>query len=291
MRGVEVLTGDEQGTRSPGSLCPAPLCSFLVAVALGAVLHPLQFTLVQFLEGYWGVSGVAVRLRALRTAAYDRRRDYLLDTKIEGVLGRQDDDEALASEVRADEASRLLTYLPTSRRSLMPTRLGNVLRRYEMNAGSEYGLPVLVFAGHLVQVAPAEQVRYLNDQRTALDFAVKCCLVGIIGSIVAVIFLWQHGLWLALTTVPYMLAYGSYRGAVIVAHDYGKALEELVVLNRFALYERLRLKLPADTEDERKTNATLTSLTRDHASRQRLPYKHPETTNPDGNAPSPVPET
>jgi hypothetical protein len=53
------------------------------------------------------------------------------------------------------------------------------------------------------------------------------------------------------------LAYLSYRGAVVVAGSYGTAVAVVIELNRFRLYERLRLPMPADTDEERRQNALL----------------------------------
>jgi hypothetical protein len=129
----------------------------------------------------------------------------------------------------------------------MPTRLGNVLRRYEQLAG-------------------------------------------------------------ILALVPCTIAFASYRGAVVVAHEYGTALVVLTDLNRFSLYEQMRLPLPDDLEDERTTNkqlATVLSLDNVTADKREaepafLDFVHPPPTPliiyggstgqqpPDGGKPSPT---
>jgi len=273
LTGTGAWTGPPDWSRSVRSLTNVTVSGVvvfvLVALAVAALLHPLQFALVQVLEGYWGTSTFAMRLRAVRTEAHDRRRDRLMELAM-AAAGR---DRTIARVAHA-EAERELSYLPDSE-NMMPTRLGNVLRRHEYDAGQEYALPVLTFAGQLAHVAPPEQVRYVNDQRTALDLAVKCCLIGLLGTVAAVVLLWQHGLWMIVALVPYLVAYGSYRGAVVVAHGYGRALQDLVVLNRFALYERLRLPMPVDTAHERTTNTTLFALTEEHSPEESVTYEHP----------------
>lgn len=257
----------------------------LIAIAIGAALHPLQFTLVQLLEGYWGTSSLAIELRTTRTAGYDEKRRLLLG--VEQLASEKLEDASSPNltmlYVSSDEADRQLSYYPRTPRFLMPTRLGNVLRRYEIDVGSEYGLSVVTFIGHLAAVASPEQMRYVNDQRIALDFAVRCCLTGLLGSVVAVIFLWQHGFWLLVALAPYFLGYLAYRGSIIVAHKYGRALGALVDLNRFELYQRLRLVLPATTDEERSLTGTLSLLTEQHSPIASLPYTHPipSSENPD----------
>jgi hypothetical protein len=214
-------------------------------------------------------------------------------------------------------------YYPRYPQHLMPTRLGNVLRRYEIDAGSEYGLSVLTFAGHLATVASPEEMRHVNDQRIALDFAVQCCITGLLGSAVAVVFLWwhgglcktsemgsaimsltcedanswscfqgvlhkPHGIWLLVALAPYFFRYFAYRGSIVVAHEYGRALGALVDLNRFELYQRLRLVLPKTTYEERRLTKILDLLTEQHEKDENLLYVHPvpssETSAPDKNS-------
>jgi hypothetical protein len=95
--------------------------------------------------------------------------------------------------------------------------------------------------------------------------------------------MWYHGFWLLLALAPYAVSYATYRGAVVVAHEYGTALAVLIDLNRFALYDRLHLNAPDSLTDEKKLNSMLTSILRLDAvdlrkrlSEARLDYVHPE---------------
>ena len=45
----------------------------LVGFGLGLAIHPLQFAVVQFFEGYWGVSRPALRMRSERIMRYQRQ--------------------------------------------------------------------------------------------------------------------------------------------------------------------------------------------------------------------------
>ena len=142
----------------------------------------------------------------------------------------------------------------------MPTRLGNVLRRYERLAGYQYRLDAVQVIRHVAFVAPEGHIEYLNDQRELLDLSVRMCATSIVAVVVAVSFLWHHGPWLAIALIPYGLAYLSYRGAVVVAHEYGEAICTVIDLDRFALYDFLRLPRPKNTASERSMNAALGKL-------------------------------
>jgi hypothetical protein len=89
----------------------------------------------------------------------------------------------------------------------------------------------------------------------------------------AILFLWPDGLWVLVALAPYALAYLSYRGSLVAAGHYAAALDTLVNLNRFTLYQQLHLKLPASTEDEKVTNAKMATLF-DHVY-EEIDYEHP----------------
>lgn len=251
----------------------------LASVALGVITHPIQYALVQFFEGYWGVGRLARRARAARIMRYRRRVAYLefgVGDEMERVLskrrhlGKRDEIERLSVE---DERARLRAGFPVEwerdedqpdqdQCEIMPTRLGNVLRKYERLAGAPYGLDAVSVLPHIALLAPAQRIAYLNDQRQTLDLAVRMCATSLVAVLVAIAFLWRHGPWLLLALVPYGVAYISYRGAIVVAHEYGTAICVLVDLDRFALYSALHVRQPQSTGSERRMNDELMKMMR-----------------------------
>ena len=157
---------------------------------------------------------------------------------------------------------------------IMPTRLGNVLRRYESQAGRQYSLDALQVVPHLLLIAPANHVDYINDQRSQLDLAVRMTFIALLASATALLFLWPYGVWVLVAAIPYMLAYLSYRGSVIAAGHYGSALDTLINLDRFVLYEHLRLPPPVDTKAERWRNEKMKHLF-EYNDAEVVDYKHP----------------
>ncbi|HEU0087929.1 MAG TPA: hypothetical protein VFQ77_09790, partial [Pseudonocardiaceae bacterium] len=59
---------------------------------------------------------------------------------------------------------------------------------------------------------------------------------------------------------------------IVASRHYGRALATLVDLNRFALYERLRLELPTDTQQERELTERLSRLALLHSEDENVPY-------------------
>jgi hypothetical protein len=143
---------------------------------------------------------------------------------------------------------------------VMPTALGNTLRRHEMLAGAAVGLPVLSWATHIGLVADPAHNRYINDRRTEMDLAVRMSFSSVIAAVVTFALLWNDGWWATATLIPYMFAWLSYKGAISSADAYGAALCAWVDLNRIRLYQALAL-VPAPTiTDEKERNGKLQGL-------------------------------
>jgi hypothetical protein len=71
----------------------------------------------------------------------------------------------------------------------------------------------------------------------------------------------------------------SYRGSVVAAGHYGSALDTLINLDRFMMYQRLHLKLPDSIEEEKMTNASMAELF-NYSPHEHITYEHPSA---DGN--------
>jgi hypothetical protein len=252
-----------------------------LSVGLGVIIHPIQFAVVQFFEGYWGTTSFAQNIRSQRILHYQdlcRRlnQDKMsADRKIKKL--RKAGVHHAAARVKPlsqyDEVSRILENFPRAFDDVMPTRLGNVLRRAEMQAGSQYGMNALQAVPHLLMIAPTSHVDYVNDQRSQLDLAVRMTLMSVLASATALVFLWPHRLWALIAVVPYVIAYLSYRGSVVAASHYGSAFDVLINLDRFVLYEKLHINLPATTKDEKAANRKLTRLLGYDA--EVIRYSHP----------------
>lgn len=253
-----------------------------VGIALGIALHPLQFSIVQFFEGYWGIRSRAQSVRLRRIAHYQGIFLDLDSKQVEAseklskipLRNEEDLDPRRPHISLAEEASRLLGNFPQVTEQVMPTRLGNVLRRYETQAGAQYGLDALQVVPHLMLTAPDHHVAYVNDQRSQLDLAVRMAFMSIIACATALLFLWPHGFWVLIAIIPYGTAYLSYRGAVVAAGHYGSAFDTLINLDRFSMYDQMGLPLPDGTGQERITNKKLMALLR-YDNTQILAYRPP----------------
>jgi hypothetical protein len=270
----------------------AGLGLLLVALlACGLILQPFQFAFTQLLEGYWGTSAPA--LRAMRRSArrhterllrldqiYELARDSIAHSD-ETLAQAQADQDALVSDGRYTkaaaeavdrrrldelgrsmhtrleglEAYRLrMKYYPEQVGEVMPTTLGNVLRRHERLAGASFELDAVSTAILLAQTSEPTLREYYDDARTDLDLATQTVLMWTVLTVLGVVLLWPYGVWLLIPTITAILAALAYRGAVETAGAFGEALATLVILGRFDLYSALHVPPPADADFERIQN-------------------------------------
>jgi hypothetical protein len=265
----------------------------LFSLGLGVVIHPIQFATVQFLEGYWGTGRIAQKIRSQRILHYqllcrrlNQKRNDASDTLADWHDRKVRTTLTIRTPLRSqyDEADRIRSSaFPANLEEVMPTRLGNALRRTESQAGRQYGMDALQVVPHIMLIAPASHVEYVNDQRSQLDLAVRMTLVSAAASATALLFLWPYGFWAFVATIPYAVAYLSYRGAVVAAGHYGAAIDTLINLDRFTLYQQLHLQLPKSAKHEQHMNEKVRRLF-EYEDDVRIAYQHPGDQAPEVQA-------
>src|SRR5664280_2441693 len=235
------------------------------------------------LEGYGGLGRLHRRFVLARLLVYRRRRLALIDTRDVARmhrkaltlrrLGDRQYERYAYVLIAEQEANRALAGFPEEAWRVMPTRLGNALRRHEDAAGRPYDVNAVGVMPHIALCAPPEHLAYLNDQRTLLDLSVRLCVVSLLAAAAGFVLLARDGLSLLLCLAPYLLAYVFYRGSIVAANQYGTAVSPVVALNRFRLYEQLHMPIPEDAASERQANALLGRLLA--GERVDLPYAPP----------------
>jgi hypothetical protein len=93
-----------------------------------------------------------------------------------------------------------------------------------------------------------------------MDTSVRLCIVSLLATALSVASLRTDGLWLLVALGPYVCAYIAYRASVSAASEYTTAVSTVIDLDRFALYESLRIGIPRDTNEERAVNQVLMAL-------------------------------
>ena len=234
----------------------------IAIVALGLLVHPLQFALVQALEGYWtfaGGLGDIAAARGRQRQLSERRRLNKLRLETAPTTWRERRNPAIIP-LRQERANHRLTDFPHRKERTMATTLGNVLRRAEDFAGDRYGLDAIQWIPRLHPLAAPEMVAAITDARNQMDVALRFVLVWLVATVFGLVALAPHGgPWLLLTLATYFLAWLSYRGGVHAARGYGETLVWAIDLYRFQLVEQLRLPLPISLPRERVLNRQIST--------------------------------
>jgi hypothetical protein len=89
---------------------------------------------------------------------------------------------------------------------MMPTRLGNVLRRHELEAGAPYALEAVTVIPRLLPVASDSIRESVDGARTQLDLSVTYCLVWSLAALIALGGFADDGWWIAWTLAGLLLA-------------------------------------------------------------------------------------
>ncbi|HEV7649981.1 MAG TPA: hypothetical protein VGP26_17675 [Actinophytocola sp.] len=264
----------------------------LATVVLAVLLRPFQVRTVQFLEGYWRRGGLAKALaveRHTRNAAVISARRYAApplrphDTDFAVVARfarRRHRAKAIANQAVGD-----WTRYPTAAVQIMPTALGNVLRRAESTAGERYGLRTVDtyrrLHPHLSSALDAE----INAQLNAIDSMSTFVLVFTVQVLASAALVARWDWWSLLPVALLVLAMLAYRGAVVAARDHGVLLATAYDLHRWDMLSAMHLPLPTTGDAEIKLNRRLSDLmTRDGplpAEEQRTwRYAHPPDSPP-----------
>jgi hypothetical protein len=212
-----------------------------LAIAISVLLHPFQFALVRVLEGYWHAWTIG-RFLARPAVAWQRHRRRRLET-----IAWSDALTTVERQRKALATARLLTYPAEAR--LLPTRLGNVMRAAEDDAGQRYGLDTVTMLPRLYPHLSAATREMLSDMRNQLDASVRFCFALLVAATLSAVGLARHGWWLV-TAMSVALAWLAYRAAIRAAVGWGQGLYLAFDLHRFEMLRALHAPLPADRREE-----------------------------------------
>jgi hypothetical protein len=234
----------------------------VAAIVLGLLVfsvatYPLQTPLIQLLEGYWWGLPFGPELADRATERFrkewDEVRDILVKTE------RQPHWDWIAKNAGRNAQFRS-DLLPRRREELLPTALGNALRRGEGGAGERYRLDTQVAVPRLTPLLAPGVLGELNDLRNQLDAAARLCVAAGVATAASVGLLLRHGPWLFLGLAMYLLTWACYRSSVAAARRFSLSLAAAIDLYHLKLYDALSLERPADLEQERNRNDALSRL-------------------------------
>ena len=247
--------------------------AFLVVALASGVLHSVNVPLTRLYEGYpWARSFVGARRTAryvnehrvlsARWRGYRTLRYGIEDQAVAAALG-------VTATVQADLSSEhsrigrvLMERFPTQS-LILPTRLGNAIRAFEVYPQEQYGISAITMWPRLIAVIDKDYAAAIAEQKASFDFmlnasalsVLSAAMLAVIGVMfplpfVAVSWLVQ---WLLQLVVLIGLAYWFYEGAVSRAIAWGHMVRGAFDLFRLDLLRKLGFaQLPATVRDERR---------------------------------------
>ncbi|GHO88011.1 hypothetical protein [Dictyobacter formicarum] len=223
--------------------------ALLAVVISSAVVKRFDFLMLRLLEGYWprwpGIEKLRGRLIDRKADQCDQKEEQRNKLYQKGWdnLSREEREEYIDLE-------NYLQYIP-GRTMLLPTQLGNTLRKAESHA-DRYGLDTIVCWPHLWLLMPDQARQDLTEARASLDTAVRLFTWSIL-------FLLWIGLAWWILPISFIVAFYAYRWSLLNAKSYSDLLMASIDLYRDKLYEALCWPLPTDPADEKKKGQVLTS--------------------------------
>lgn len=245
------------------------LLTFVLAVlTLGGLLSFMNTPLIRFYEGYpwldtflgrWLVrrqqrrfSDLENRARALHSLHAARRE--LPGFRLEETTNRALADESLAS------LQELRQAFPHTVHHVLPTRLGNTIRKAETYPEREYGIYSIEMWPRLLGVIPRDYHAFLETGDSGLNFMINCAALS--GLLSMSLFLTglafpsllvQWPWWLFKVVLFGFLSLVFYDQAVDQAAAWGGVFEATFDLYRLELLEELTgQEPPAAREAERR---------------------------------------
>ena len=265
----------------------------LCAAIVGLILNAVQTPLYRFLEGYawpsrarsWGV-GQQLRDKQKLDQDYELAAYLSYDPSQLSEERWRHLEQLLAnagrkgSSVRQWEGALILERLqryPRKDDNVLPTRLGNAIRRFELYADERYQLDSQSFWYQLRGLAPEEMRKQEDAARAGVDFFVAffygnaLLMLGTVG-----LFLQSRDLATTVLVLAAMAVsmFMSYHLAVRATDEWAAAVEAMVDVGRKPLADGMGLKLPATLAEERDMWRKLSRFVTDRYSAASFPDEH-----------------
>jgi hypothetical protein len=241
------------------------------------LLRPLQISLVWMLEGYWDRTPVLKWIEPLALERHLRRRraaEVTADQEIEFGTSRllrsviEDRRHTRRQRTRQRDAELRMDRYPEDREQegdaneirLMPTMLGNALRKGEDDAGDRYGLDFPTIAPRLYPHLSGKISTEIARNFDAMESGASLTIVFLLAATSSVPLLWRGDAWFLTVPIALLLALLAYLGTLRTAREHGLLLASAVDLHRFDMLAKLRYELPETVDDEWELNQQLSAF-------------------------------
>lgn len=253
---------------------PVVVLIFTIGVlVLSVVLDNINIPIIRLYEGYpWKDSWIAMPLLARRKKHFKKCRDT---RRIMEKLLREARLKRISPCVQNVDHSELMRLInssyPDRLRSVLPTKLGNVIRGFEVYSRRQYGVQAINLWPRLVAVVEGNLKDSLQSAKTYFDFMIHCAfLSAILGGVVFAVGLYWHSsglfengfskaglaiIWPWLTWFIFFITISHlfYLASISRASEWGTQVKAAFDLYRNVLLEKLGYEhKPTTAEEERK---------------------------------------
>jgi hypothetical protein len=149
---------------------------------------------------------------------------------------------------------RANNLFPPESESVLPTRLGNVIRAFEAYAGERYGIESVTIWSRLLSVLPLEFLDKVKEVKASFNFLLNTViLLQLLGLELLFLPPYQNYHWRFLAALlSFVISYLIYRAAVSRAIDWGYMFNTAFDLYRRDLLRQLGFRPPSNIEKERE---------------------------------------
>lgn len=280
------------------SLSAADAAVLVIVVVLGTLLlRPFNISMVRILEGYWDRRGIPVLAANLGVERHVRRLEINLareqeePPKYRSFKFKDVDMESRAirrAERMQERAIRVLRQYPTHEQ-MLPTTLGNVLRRGETTAGERYGLSTLATYPRLYNLLSDRLDSAISSQVNVLDATAAFVFVFGLSAALTTPLVVRHNGWTALPVTFALASAVCYRGAVLAAGYWSVLAATAYDLHRLELIKAVGLPLPADAREEFSVNTVISAVFEGTLEPRHADVWTYETDGPERLSPKPIP--
>jgi hypothetical protein len=240
---------------------------FFTIIVLSGLLYNLNIPIIRFYEGYlWQNSWIGRRrtghYQAQFRAVHARRQG--MRTLLRAI--RNDNRYEESYKKVLDEWNRIgravNNEFPIDEGSVLPTRLGNVIRSFEDYPRRQYGISAITLWPRFVAKIDKDYAKAIDDTKVSLDFTLNSSVLSAALALAILLFglLYPTRLSLPHFCVPWMaeiivfagLGYWFYLLSIGRAGAWGVMVKGVFDLYRWALLEQLGHKrVPTTMAEER----------------------------------------
>jgi uncharacterized repeat protein (TIGR01451 family) len=254
----------------------AVLGIMFVTVVLTGLLYNLNIPIIRFYEGYtWQGS----KIGQWRTGRYEKELRPMLELRPRV----QDAQDAMIRRVKGETKPEILETIETQMESLnsirsklgknlsedfpgltsvLPTKLGNVIRSFESYPQRQYNMAGITLYPRLIAKVDKEYLEQIDNAKSSFDFMINCSVLsGVLALAVLVVGLLFPGVlsapglviyWLVKIFLFFFICWAFYASSIGRASEWGDLVKGAFDLYRWKLLEQFGFeRTPATMEEER----------------------------------------